>query len=282
MDWFLTIVSVVVGILLVGVNFYLLALYCHRMFDIDNWSADDNGFGASLFCKVIVVLGLTLSWAQVLLMPLDIANNQYALSYQSILGVCRLEVSIWSYVGTSSTWPSWCSYSDSYPSLSTSTRPMMRRPSADDCSMQPSWSFARSPLCQSSWWSDTPTSVRLTFQCTQLPSVSLLQAQLMKVGRKRVPHSRTRQPLSSYQSRSLSMPWHSWLSSGGSSSCASEELGLAHCPWILSMSSSIDPNWWPPRMPFRNAATSRNELSNSLKSAVASRVQHYYLNKRRW
>lgn len=32
MDLFLIIVAVVVGVLLIGVNFYMLALYCHRIF----------------------------------------------------------------------------------------------------------------------------------------------------------------------------------------------------------------------------------------------------------
>lgn len=31
MDLFLIIVAVVVGVLLIGVNFYMLALYCHRI-----------------------------------------------------------------------------------------------------------------------------------------------------------------------------------------------------------------------------------------------------------
>ena len=31
--------------------------------------------GASYFCKGLVILGLTLSWAQVLILPLDVANS---------------------------------------------------------------------------------------------------------------------------------------------------------------------------------------------------------------
>ena len=65
MDILLIIMIVVVSLLLLYVNIYLLALYCHP---------DDGGFGASLVCKIIVVyiyiashhfkiFGLTLSWA---------------------------------------------------------------------------------------------------------------------------------------------------------------------------------------------------------------------------
>lgn len=49
MDVFLIIIMCVVGILLMIVNIYLLALYCHP---------EDGGFGASLFCKIVVVIPL--------------------------------------------------------------------------------------------------------------------------------------------------------------------------------------------------------------------------------
>jgi len=65
MDTFLLITSVVIGLILLLVNVYLLALYVHP---------EDRGFGASLFPKVLVVLGLTLSWGQVLMISLDIGN----------------------------------------------------------------------------------------------------------------------------------------------------------------------------------------------------------------
>lgn len=54
MDWFLIIVILILAVVLLGVNFYLLALYCHP---------EDRGWGSSLFCKILVVIGLTLSWA---------------------------------------------------------------------------------------------------------------------------------------------------------------------------------------------------------------------------
>jgi len=54
MDWFLLIIIIILSVLLLGVNFYLLILYCHP---------DDSGWGSALFCKILVVMGLTLSWA---------------------------------------------------------------------------------------------------------------------------------------------------------------------------------------------------------------------------
>ena len=47
MDIFLLIVVIIVGVLLLYVNIYLLALYCHP---------EDGGFGASLICKIVVVI----------------------------------------------------------------------------------------------------------------------------------------------------------------------------------------------------------------------------------
>lgn len=52
-------------IILLAINIYLLALYVH---------SDDKGIGTALYCKVLVVLGLTLCQAQALMVPLDVAN----------------------------------------------------------------------------------------------------------------------------------------------------------------------------------------------------------------
>ena len=77
MDVFLIIITIIMGLLLLYVNIYLLALYCHP---------EDRGFGTSCICKIIVVslftyikqvFGLTLSWAQALLLPVDVANIRY-------------------------------------------------------------------------------------------------------------------------------------------------------------------------------------------------------------
>ncbi|EGR30777.1 lmbr1-like conserved region family protein, putative [Ichthyophthirius multifiliis] len=66
-DVFLIIISIVIAILLTFTSFYLLILYCHP---------DDRGWGTSLFCKIIVIIGCTLSWAQVLILPLDVSNSR--------------------------------------------------------------------------------------------------------------------------------------------------------------------------------------------------------------
>lgn len=65
MDIFLIVVTAIFGIILFIVSFYVLALYCHP---------DDKGFGTHILLKILVVLGLSLSWAQVLMVPLDVAN----------------------------------------------------------------------------------------------------------------------------------------------------------------------------------------------------------------
>lgn len=54
MDFFLILIILVLTVILLVVNFYLLILYCHP---------DDGGWGSALFCKILVVMGLTLSWA---------------------------------------------------------------------------------------------------------------------------------------------------------------------------------------------------------------------------
>jgi LMBR1 domain-containing protein 1 len=51
--------------ILIAINIYLLAYYVH---------SDDKGWGTALYCKVLVVLGLTLCQAQALMVPLDVAN----------------------------------------------------------------------------------------------------------------------------------------------------------------------------------------------------------------
>lgn len=60
------VLIVVLSIILLGVNFYLLALYVHP---------DDKGWGTALYCKILVILGLTLCQAQALMVPLDVANR---------------------------------------------------------------------------------------------------------------------------------------------------------------------------------------------------------------
>jgi len=62
----LIILAILFVLILFAINIYILALYVH---------VDDKGFGTALYCKILVVLGLTLCQAQALLVPLDVANN---------------------------------------------------------------------------------------------------------------------------------------------------------------------------------------------------------------
>lgn len=65
MEVYLIIVTIIFAILTILVNIYLLAYYCHP---------DDKGLGTSGFAQGVVVFGLTLSWAIVLMLPLDVGN----------------------------------------------------------------------------------------------------------------------------------------------------------------------------------------------------------------
>ena len=65
MDPFLIIVTIILSVLLFIINFYILVIYCHP---------DDKGLGSHIVLKFLVIIGLTLSWAQVLMVPLDVAN----------------------------------------------------------------------------------------------------------------------------------------------------------------------------------------------------------------
>lgn len=53
-------------IVLLAINIYLLILYIHP---------DDKGWGNVVYCKILIVLGLTLCQAQALMVPLDVANR---------------------------------------------------------------------------------------------------------------------------------------------------------------------------------------------------------------
>ena len=66
-DVFLLVMVAILAVVLIITNVYLLAYYCHP---------DDAGFGSGFFCKLVVVIGMTLSWAQVLMLPLDVANTR--------------------------------------------------------------------------------------------------------------------------------------------------------------------------------------------------------------
>ena len=90
MDVLLIISCIIISVLLFVVNFYILVIYSHP---------DDRGWGVSLFCRILVIVGLTLSWAQVLMLPLDVSNTMFNFCSNffyifSILGEL-VEVWIW-------------------------------------------------------------------------------------------------------------------------------------------------------------------------------------------
>ena len=73
MQAYLIVLIIVLTIILLGVNFYLLALYVHP---------DDKGWGTAIYCKILVILGLTICQAQALMIPLDVANRSAILPDQ--------------------------------------------------------------------------------------------------------------------------------------------------------------------------------------------------------
>ena len=66
-DWFTIIVVILLVIALLITNIYVLAYFCHP---------DDKGSCIGWIMKIIVIIGLTLAWIQVLLLPLDVSNNR--------------------------------------------------------------------------------------------------------------------------------------------------------------------------------------------------------------
>ena len=66
-DVFTIIVIILIIIAFLIINLYIIAYYCHP---------DDKGSVGGWVLKIIVIIGLTLSWIQVLLLPLDVSNNR--------------------------------------------------------------------------------------------------------------------------------------------------------------------------------------------------------------
>lgn len=66
MQAYLIVLIIVMAIILLAINIYLLILYIHP---------DDKGWGNAIYCKVLVILGLTLCQSQALMVPLDVANQ---------------------------------------------------------------------------------------------------------------------------------------------------------------------------------------------------------------
>jgi len=57
----------IIGLVLLIANIYLLAYYSHP---------EDGGFGLDLLAKVVMILGMTLTWTVVLMFPLDVSNSR--------------------------------------------------------------------------------------------------------------------------------------------------------------------------------------------------------------
>ena len=66
-DWFTCIVIFLLVIALLITNIYVLAYFCHP---------DDKGSCIGWVMKIIVIIGLTLAWIQVLLLPIDVSNHR--------------------------------------------------------------------------------------------------------------------------------------------------------------------------------------------------------------
>lgn len=66
MDILLLVVTILMALIVFGVSFYMLVVYIHP---------DEKGIGSSIPAKIVVVLGLGLSWGQLLLVPLDVSNS---------------------------------------------------------------------------------------------------------------------------------------------------------------------------------------------------------------
>ena len=66
-DWLTVIIVFILVIALLITNIYVLAYFCHP---------DDKGSCLGWVMKIIVIIGLTLAWIQVLLLPLDVSNHR--------------------------------------------------------------------------------------------------------------------------------------------------------------------------------------------------------------
>lgn len=113
MDVVLIIMIVVVGLLLLYVNLYLLALYCHP---------EDGGFGASLLSKIVVVAPIfVILWRSLDWHSVGLKSCSCQLTYPTL--VLKV-VSIWILLGSSSTTLSSELRRWSYPSATSITSPM--------------------------------------------------------------------------------------------------------------------------------------------------------------
>ena len=78
MEVFMIIMLSIIAALLLVANVYLLAYYSHP---------DDGGFGADLISKIVMILGMTLTWTIVLMFPLDVSNARSTQDVQFNMGL---------------------------------------------------------------------------------------------------------------------------------------------------------------------------------------------------
>eukprot|EP00357_Protocruzia_adherens_P006001 CAMPEP_0115005264 /NCGR_PEP_ID=MMETSP0216-20121206/19751_1 /TAXON_ID=223996 /ORGANISM="Protocruzia adherens, Strain Boccale" /LENGTH=499 /DNA_ID=CAMNT_0002371523 /DNA_START=100 /DNA_END=1599 /DNA_ORIENTATION=+ len=67
MDVFLIIVVIILSLLLLVINLYLMVAY----------TDPQEKFTDTVWPRIVIILGLTLCWAQVLLLPLDVSNTRH-------------------------------------------------------------------------------------------------------------------------------------------------------------------------------------------------------------
>jgi LMBR1 domain-containing protein 1 len=64
-DVFMIIMICILSAMLIATSIYLLIYYSHK---------DEPSSFVGVLCKIAVIIGMTLSWAQVLMLPLDVSN----------------------------------------------------------------------------------------------------------------------------------------------------------------------------------------------------------------
>jgi LMBR1 domain-containing protein 1 len=67
MDVFLLIVTIVIAILLLYANIYWFILYSHP---------EEKGIAQKIGYKILIISAMTLCWAQILVLPLDVSNSR--------------------------------------------------------------------------------------------------------------------------------------------------------------------------------------------------------------
>jgi LMBR1 domain-containing protein 1 len=68
MDSWLIILIIIFSVVMVLVNSYLMIIYIHP---------DDKGVGNSVYYKILVVLGMSVCFGLILMMPLDVSNARH-------------------------------------------------------------------------------------------------------------------------------------------------------------------------------------------------------------